>query len=622
MGRAPEGRPSGIALRTLLAGVLLAWCPSAFALDPALDISQYVHTSWRVRDGFAKGAIHAIAQTPDGYLWLGTDYGLLRFDGVRNVPWSALSDQKLPSSHVLRLVAARDGTLWIGTSKGLVSWKDGRLTAYEKLREHFIFALVEDREGTVWAGAFQAPTGKLCAIRKDKVLCHGEDGTLGPGVSDLYEDTRGTLWAGVKAGVWRWKPAPPRFYGLPAKGTVIGLVEDADGALLVGGLGGLRRFIDGTTQAYPLQGIGSEVITRRMYRDRDGGLWIGTQERGLVHVHEGRVDAFAQVDGLSGDVVGALLEDREGNLWVATTDGLDRFRNPAVVTFSAKQGVSGPGVSSVLAARDGSVWLGNPGGLNRWVGGRMTTPRTGSGTLDGKLDGLSPNCLFQDARGRIWVSTQRGIGYLEDERFTPVRGVPGGSVRSFAEDAAGHLWFVNQDLGLFGLVEGSVRQITWASLGHEDFGTALTADRQKGGLWLGFFRGGIAYVTDGQVRASYGAADGLAEGYVASLRFDADDTLWISTEGGLGRLKDARVATLTSRNGLPCDDVHWSMEDDTRSFWLYTGCGLVRIERSGMDAWAAAVDEDRAGPNRGAKQKVHATLFDVTDGVMSHPGAG
>jgi ligand-binding sensor domain-containing protein len=161
----------------VLAGMLLAGCPCAFALDPALDVSQYAHTAWKVREGFTKGFIYSIAQTPDGYLWLGTEFGLLRFDGIRNVPWQPPPGQHLPSSQIASLLAARDGTLWIGTWKGLASWKDGKLTQYPELAGRAIFGLLEDREGTVWAGgAAFPPPGKLCEIQHGSIRCYGEDG--------------------------------------------------------------------------------------------------------------------------------------------------------------------------------------------------------------------------------------------------------------------------------------------------------------------------------------------------------------------------------------------------------------------------------------------------------------
>src|SRR5262249_36917234 len=147
MGKAHRLGRYAMALVAVLAWMLLAWRPCAFALNPALDVSQYAHTSWKVREGFSKGTISSIAQTQDGYLWLGTEFGLLRFDGVRNVPWQPPAGEHLPSSRIYSLLAARDGTLWIGTSKGLVSWKDGKLTQYPELAGQAIrAAIIEDHE--------------------------------------------------------------------------------------------------------------------------------------------------------------------------------------------------------------------------------------------------------------------------------------------------------------------------------------------------------------------------------------------------------------------------------------------------------------------------------------------
>ena len=590
----------------VLAYMLLAACPSAFALNPSLDVSQYAHTSWRTRDGFPKGEIRAIAQTPDGYLWLGTEFGLVRFDGVRNVPWQPPTDQPLPSNDIFGLLAAGDGTLWIGTSKGLASWKDGKLTQYPELAGQYIFRLLEDREGSVWAGAGFGPNGRLCAIHNGSIQCYGEDGSLGRVVLGLYEDSKGNLWVGVKDGLWRWKPGPPKFYPLPGAPNGISALAEDGGTLLVGVGGGIRRFVDGKTDAYPLPSTVGKIDPVEPLRDRDGGLWIGSNA-GLVHLHQGRADVFTEADTLSGNSVIALFEDREGNVWVATFNGLDRFRDFAVATFSVKQGLSNALVGSALAARDGSVWLGTEGGLNQWNKGQISISHTGSDKPDGKLNGLAPNSLFQDDHGRIWASTVREFGYLENGRFISISGVPGGYVPAIAEDTAGNLWMSYIEIGLVQLPHGGeVQQIPWARLGRNDVATALAADPVQGGLWLGFFRGGVAYFKDGQVRASYAAADGLGEGRVNYLGVDPDGTLWAATAKGFSRLKNGRIATLTATNGLPCDAIHWVIEDDAHSFWLYTACGLLRVARSELDAWAA--DSDR---------KIQATVFDSSDGVRS-----
>jgi signal transduction histidine kinase/ligand-binding sensor domain-containing protein len=595
---------------------LLAWCPCASALNPALDVSQYAHTAWRVRDGFTKGGIFAIAQTPDGYLWLGTELGLLRFDGVRAVPWQPPAGQHLPSDYILSLLVTRDGTLWIGTLKGLASWRDDQVTQYAELDGRYIFALLEDREGALWASGYASPTGKLCAIRKSGIQCYGDDGVLGRGAFNLYEDSKGNLWAGVKDGLWRWRPGSPKFYRLAGElDGIQALGEDADGTLLVGWKGEIYRFVDGKTEAYPVSGIRQQFRAHRILRDRDGGLWIATGRQGLVHVHQGSADAFVQSDSLTGDVVIALFGDREGNVWVATTDGLDRFRDFAVATFTVKQGLADQGVSFALAARDGSVWLATRAGLNRWTNGQIAS----FGQQDGKLHGHIPNSLLQDSRGRIWVSTTEGGGYLENERFSPINGVPGGVVHGSAEDTAGSVWIANQEQGLLRLVGDRLAEKTpWAQLGHKDPASALIADPVRGGLWLGFIYGGVAYFKDGRIRAAYAGSDGLGEGRINTLRVDADGTVWAATDGGLSRLKNGRIASLTSKNGLPCDAVHWSMEDDAGSVWLYMPCGLVRLARAELAEWAAAAHKDKSGDAK----RIQATVFDTSDGVRTRGTGG
>ena len=602
---------SFVVLGLMLPGILLV-CPCTFGLNPALDVSQYAHTAWKIRDGFSKGIIFSIAQTPDGYLWLGTEFGLLRFDGVRAVPWHPPPDQHLPSNNITKLLATSDGTLWIGTSNGLASWKNGRLTQYPELAGQTLSALLEDREGTVWAGSLaNPPPGRLCAIHDGSVYCAGEDGSLTYGVLSLYEDSKGNLWAGVTDGLWRWKPGPPKFYPLPGElNGIQGLAEDEDGTLLVSMRGRVARFVNGKTEiAYPYPGPAKQLEALRLLRDRSGGLWIGTSARGLVHVHQGRTDVFGRSDGLTGDDANALFEDREGNIWVATINGLDRFRDFSVATFSVNQGLSSAFVGSVLADTNGSVWLGAYGGLNRWKNGQFAT----YGKDGGRLNGHGAHALFQDDRRRIWASTRGGLGYLENDGFIPIRAVPGGEVTSIAEDTAGNLWIADMDHGLVQLFRGGVaQQIPWAKLGRKDYALALAADPLQGGLWLGFLKGGIAYFVDGHLRATYSAADGLGDGRVTDLRVDPGGTVWAATEGGLSRLKSGRVATLTSKNGLPCDSVHSVMEDDDRSFWLNMACGLVRITRPELDAWVTAVDK-----NKDPKRAIQATVFDSLEGVRS-----
>ena len=602
--------------RTLIAPVLIAaWTllalrSSALALSPSLEVSQYAHYAWTVRDGFSLGNVYAMAQTPDGYLWLGTEFGLFRFDGVRFLPWQPPAGQQLPDKNINSLLVTRDGSLWIGTFAGLVILRDGRLARPPALHDEFVASLFEDGEGTVWAASLNR-AGRLCAIRSGGAKCSGEDGAFGRAVWAMYEDGAGRFWAAAESGVWRLRPGPPQRYRTPTE--LIGLSRTEDGGLLVALHGsGLRQLAGDNVEAYPIRDAVNrnrlladhEVDANKLLRDRDGGLWIGTVDRGLIHVRDGRADLFTRSDGLSGDVILSLFEDREGNVWVASTGGLDRFRELPVTTISKRQGLSSDATHAALAATDGSIWVGAADGLTRLKNGKTTFFRTGSGVPD------APQSLYQDDHGRIWVSTRQGLAYFADDTFVGVKGLSGGVVHSITGDSEGNLW-LSEHRNLLHLMNGRlVEQIPWSELGRQQPANSVLTER--GGVWLGFWNdGAVSYVKDHQLRASYTTADGLGQPPVQHLQLDRDGALWAATQnGGLSRIKDGHVATLTSRNGLPCDGTNWTIDDDDSSLWLYMRCGLVRITRTEVDAWIAD-----------PKRRIATTVWDATDGVRLRSSA-
>lgn len=603
-------RPEGQRPRRLVPGLLLASAlftsPPAHPLDAPLHISQYAHTSWTARDGALLGLVFAMAQTPDGHLWVAGSFGLFRFDGLRFVPWQPPKGHSLPSNPYALLVS-RDGTLWIGTFDGLVSWNGSELTRYPQTDNGFVTSLLEDREGTVWAGVLANP-GRLCAVRAGQAQCFTPDGGFGQFVWSLAEDGDGTLWAGADSGLWRWKPGAPQRFETP--GMRVGdLSTTPDGQVLVGIRGaGLKQLAGGKLVPYPMRYAARpaepvpdrDVKSNKLLRTRDGGLWIGTEGLGLVHLQAGRADKFTRADGLSGNIACSLFEDREGNIWFGSDKGVDRFRKLPVTTISTPQGLPNEGTKSVLATSDGSVWVATIDGLARW---RKEERPVVYKERDGLPD-AAVQSLYEDTDGRLWVSTGRGLAYLAGDRFVPVGGVPGKEVYSITGDAAGNLWMSGNE-GLARVHQGRfVENTPWPALGRQQQAKFVVADR--GGLWLGFWEdGGVLYFKDGKIQATYTAAQGLGAGHVAGLRLDADQALWVATEdGGLSRIKEGRVTTLTAGNGLPCNTIHWSMPDDHGSLWLYTACGLVRILRDDLAAWIA-------DPNH----RITPKLWGAADGV-------
>jgi ligand-binding sensor domain-containing protein len=340
-----------------------------WAVDPSRHISQYGHTAWRIQDGVLNGAAFAVTQTTDGYLWIGTRVGLLRFDGVRFVPWTPPDGQHLPSSDVVFLLGARDGSLWIGMDGGLSRWDGQHLTNYLN-KSGRINSIIEDRSGTVWfvrTGGSDADGG-LCRVIGTRTRCYGKaDGLPGSdGSESLIEDTLGNLWIGNDAAVVRWKPdsSNTHIWGLKSiEGLdgATGLAANPDGSVWVGialaGRGrGLEQLAQGAWKSFVTSELdGSTLEVQTLFRDRENALWIGTINQGIYRILGRKVEHFYSSDGLSGDVVLRFYEDREGNLWAATSKGIDCFRDLPVATFSTREGLATPEVDSVLAAQDGTV---------------------------------------------------------------------------------------------------------------------------------------------------------------------------------------------------------------------------------------------------------------------------
>jgi signal transduction histidine kinase/ligand-binding sensor domain-containing protein len=599
--------------RALVISLLLAPWPRALALNPALDVNQYAHTSWKIRDGFVRGIIYSIAQTPDGYLWLGTEYGLLRFDGVKTTPWEPPQNTGVTIGSYSQLLGSPDGTLWIGTDPGLASWKDGKLKQFSEFAGRRVSSLLQDHS-KIWAASDFPTPAKLCAIQNGSAQCSPAANMVADGIASLFKDTKGSLWVGNTAGVWRWDLGPASF--IRDLGVVQALAEDDDGQLLIAATGGLERLVNGKPEtAYRFPSSMESLRADRAFRDRDGGLWVGSR-RGVVHFHRGTVDVFAHHDGLSGDHIYAIFEDREGSIWIATENGLDRFRDYAIPSLTTDQGLSNASITTVLAARDGSVWIGTLDGLNHWDHGLVTIYREKKGPalpgvrqiVGAGLPDRGVHAIFQDRAGRIWISDRRAMGYLKNDRFIAVDHATQTNVQSIVADKNGDVWIATDDALRHVKNDQVAERIPWTTFGHQDPARPLVADPVDG-LWLGFFSGGIAHFAGGKTRESYAASDGLGRGRAVRLRMASDRTLWASTEGGLSRIKDGHIMTLNSTSGLPCDSVFWSLEDNTGSLWLSMPCGLVSVGRSDLEAWISS-----------KVPRVHTSQFDTSDGVRISAG--
>jgi signal transduction histidine kinase len=383
------------------------------------------------------------------------------------------------------------------------------------------------------------------------------------------------------------------------------LASAPDGSLLVGiisrgpGLG-LQQLVNGTWKPFrTLTFDGSTLEVNALFLDREKSLWIGTTNQGVFRFRDGKFDHFFSANGLSGDTVNGFYEDREGDLWVATDDGIDCFHSIPVVSFSTREGLSANMVDSVLADRHGVVWIGNGGGLDSLREGNVTSIHTKNGLPGGRV-----TSLLEDDAGHLWVGVDDGLYVYEGGRFTPIHrrdGTPIGTIIALAKDREGNIWAeaIGSPVRLLRIKDRILREEIPAP--KIPAVSSLATDLHDG-IWLGLVNGDLARYRHGQLE-TYSVGPGQ-NAVVRQILVNLDDSILGATSAGLIGWKGGMLRTLTVRNGLPCDGVYSLISDNQDNLWLYTQCGLVRVENGELQKWWQHADA-----------MVQVRVFDAFDGA-------
>jgi signal transduction histidine kinase/ligand-binding sensor domain-containing protein len=599
----------------LVLALLLLLAPSpAAAVDPERHISQYGHTAWKIYDG-AIPNFNEITQTTDGYIWLGTQDGLMRFDGVRFSLWRSVDGKPLIKVFTA-LLGANDGSLWIGSLDGLMRLKNGRLYRYTKPSERApVSTIVQDRAGTIWVGRHHAPkgSGSLCRAEESELVCYGaKDGILAQFAVNLTQDSDGYFWVGGDI-LCRWRPgsAATCFDEVGRQGGtrkfISALAGGPSGSVWasidsVGPQFGVRYFSGGKWSPFIVPGFdGPSIRSHKLYLDRHNSLWIGTENNGLYRIHDGAVDHYGSPDGLSSNSIDGFYEDREGNFWVATDGGLDMFRDTPVVSYSMAQGLFASTISSILARRDGSIWIGNEGAIDILRNGQhsLLSPHD--------LSGDSGVALFEDHAQTVWLGLDRALLAYRNGRFFEIRRPDGSPLRQnselpVTEDVDGNIWALGQTGHLFRIKDRKI--VEDIQLGESLASASLLEPDKSGGLWIGSKAGQIARYHAGQLE-THSLTDDKDPFFITEMMVDTDNSLLVSTKRGLVRWFNGQQTALGMKNGLPCESIYSAIKDDNGSLWLYARCGLLQIDASQVAKWEGS-----------PTSPISARVFDAHDGAF------
>jgi signal transduction histidine kinase/ligand-binding sensor domain-containing protein len=591
--------------------VVLLLCTPMFAIDRDRRIDELYHTAWTTENG-APEDIRTLAQTSDGFLWIGTGKGLFRFDGERFEHYQPPSGPNFRGRGVRSLLATPDGGLWISFDWAVGFLKDGKITYYgpeNGFSKGRTAQFVRDRRGVIWA----VRADGLARFDGSRWKQIASDWNINGGCNSAYADSSGTLWASTEHGVVFLREGENRFREASDQHTVgLSMAQATDGEMWIAQTDQSVHTVPVPWQTAETRHSEIRVGSEAILIDNQGSLWITTLGDGIrrVPVPERlngadisefgtEIESFTHLQGLTNDYVTCILQDLEGNIWVGTNEGLDRFRQGAFAPVALPSG----SVGLSLVARDkGDVWV-------------ATSNHDPLRVLDRKVntEGLPKHsiyCFFQDRQATVWMCSiqklfrfEHGrIGEQPDEIATP-----GKYPVSIAEDSSHGLWVNVADQGLMRLEEGKWRSLE--SLGGPKLVSSNASVASDGTLWYGSSNFTVVKI-DGSHIHVFTKKDGIRAGDVKSIQCRGPD-VWIAGARGIDYFDGNHFRPVIAADGTSFQLIEGMVATADSGLWFSEDRGIIHVPQNEIDQF-----------KKDPKHRVIYQLFDVLDGLTASPQRG
>jgi signal transduction histidine kinase/ligand-binding sensor domain-containing protein len=581
--------------------------PCALALDPSTPLSQAGHRTWQVQDALFSGMPLAMTRTTDGYLWIATTSGLMRFDGIRFTPWEQATGQPAITAGIINLRGVSDGSLWIGTARSLLHWDGNTLTNYSDHTGN-IFSIMEARDKTIWIGRGHAGDndGPLCQVLANLLHCYGASaGIHSSFISEMTQEPNGEFLLGTINSIIQWTPhssRPITNHHKEIEGIgVAGLIPTAGGDVWVafGNTGrgrGLQLFRDGEFRKPSITGLAPETLKiLSIFKDSHGAIWCGTVNSGVIRIYQGRAEYYAHANGLSGNSIQSITEDHEGNIWIATSMGIDEFRD-----LSFKPVYTGESDTDVLDAalplHDGTVLF--------KTNGKLFALCDGHSRMVPNPPGETVTSMFEDSEDRLWLGYDDKLYLHSKSNFAPVKlqGSPSlGDIVELAESKDGLLWAIAATPEHRSLYRISARtlQATLVSLPAEPY---ALAGNSTNGLWIALRNGDVLYRTGTTMKTIARSTTGE---WATDIAVTLDGTIFATTQTGLTILKNGNYLPVIVPPDLSCGFRYWLEVDRHGNLWVTSMCGVGKYSVGAIHAIES-----------GSNIPVAPQFFDLHDGAQ------